>query len=84
MGAMRRMPCAAMAIAAFNAGPGRVRRAIGAAGSSRWPAVREHLPASTRRHISHIFDEYLPRYQELEDPTGRPAIGGWRARPRWQ
>lgn len=54
------------AIASYNAGPARVRRAYAKVGRrGGWTAVKPHLPLETQRHIDKIFDEYYPAMRKL-------------------
>lgn len=70
-----------LAIAAYNAGPGRVERAVQAAGSTRWDDVMPHLPASTGRHVQRIMDQHYPAYASAIHDRPRGLGRGWRARP---
>ena len=70
-----------LAIAAYNAGPGRVERAVQAAHSTRWDDVAPHLPASTGRHVQRIMDQHYPVYAEAVFDRPRGLGRGWRARP---
>lgn len=78
-----------MAIAAYNAGPGRASQAKRAAGSASWSAVAPHLPSSTVTHVERIIEEFYPRYRGSEAPTA-PSIARssarnttWRNRERF-
>ena len=52
------------ALASYNAGPGRVRRAWQAAGKPRrWRQLEGRLPGETRHYVVRIMDVFLPQYQ---------------------
>ena len=50
-----------LALASYNAGGSRVKRAVGRAGSSRWPDIKSFLPAETREYVSRILADWYPR-----------------------
>ena len=53
----------ALVLAAYNCGPGRVRKAIRAAGSSDYWALRTYLPAESQRYVPRfIAAAYLMNY----------------------
>ena len=62
-----------LVLAAYNCGPGKVRRAIRQAGSRDYTALKYHLPRQTRRYISkfiaiaHIV--HNDRYSQEETPV---------------
>lgn len=72
-----------LAIAGYNAGPGRVRRAMKKAGSYRWQHMSQYLPDSTQHHVERIVDDFYPRYSDLSQSPGRPRIGRWKSSLRF-
>lgn len=44
-----------LALAAYNAGPGRVKNAIKKAGSEDWNKVKNHLPKETRNYVDKVL-----------------------------
>lgn len=47
-----------LALAAYNAGPGRVDQAIKKAGSHSWPEVSKYLPTETQNYVPKILKKY--------------------------
>jgi len=45
----------ALALAAYNAGPGRVLQAIRRAGSREWSRVARFLPRETQQYVPRVF-----------------------------
>lgn len=72
-----------LAIASYNAGPGRVRQACRAAGTTAWAGLSAHLPASTVHHVETIVDGFYPTFAAISDPQGRPSIGSFLSPPRF-
>jgi membrane-bound lytic murein transglycosylase D len=60
-----------LAIAAYNAGEGRVGRAIKSTGGSSFPALSRHLPAETRLYVPKVLATVAAR--EGVDPESLPA-----------
>lgn len=71
-----------LAIAGYNAGPGRAKQAYQAGGTD-WSAISRHLPDSTVHHVERIVDEFYPRFDGVDQPRHRPAIGRWSPRLRF-
>lgn len=44
-----------LALAAYNAGPGRVRQAAQQAGSNKWEDVKKHLPQETQNYVPKVL-----------------------------
>ncbi len=62
------------AIAAYNAGPTRLRQAwLDAGRPASWEAVAPLMPLETQRHIRQVFDVYLPSYRA----RARGQFQGW-------
>ncbi len=72
-----------LAIAAYNAGPARARRAFDAAGAARWTAVAPGLPDSTVHHVETIVEQYYPRFAAEPDPGSGPALQPVEPPGRW-
>jgi hypothetical protein len=47
-----------LALAAYNAGPGNVDRAIAKAGASDWDSIYRYLPRETRNYVPKVIDAY--------------------------
>lgn len=63
-----------LALAAYNCGPGRVKRLIREVGSDRYEAIRPYLPGQTRRYIDRFKAvAYVAAYHEFFGLTARPA-----------
>lgn len=64
-----------LVIAAYNCGPGRVRKAIKRAGTSEFSQVKRHLPYQTRRYIpKYIATIYaMEHYEEHGIKTKEPS-----------
>ncbi len=65
-----------LALAAYNAGPGRVSRVIQSAGSSDWVVVRKHLRPETHSYVPKVLylsRTYYPRFLKGEPPP-EPSI----------
>lgn len=63
-----------LALAAYNCGPGRVRRLIRKVGSDRYEAIRAYLPGQTRRYIDRFQAvAYVAAYYEFFGLTARPS-----------
>lgn len=52
---LERYENALLAVAAYNAGPGTIDKAILAAGSRSWPDVKAHLPKETRAYVPAVM-----------------------------
>jgi membrane-bound lytic murein transglycosylase D len=63
-----------LAIAAYNAGEGRVGRALNATGTSSFAAVAPHLPAETRLYVPKVMATVAAR-ESIADPEQLPAPG---------
>jgi membrane-bound lytic murein transglycosylase D len=63
-----------LAIAAYNAGEGRVGRALNATGTSSFAAVAPHLPAETRLYVPKVMATVAAR-ESIADPERLPAPG---------
>ena len=61
-----------LAIAAYNAGEGRVGRTLEATGASSFPALARHLPAETRLYVPKVLATVAAR-ESIADPAGLPA-----------
>ncbi len=61
-----------LALAAYNAGEGRVGRALKAAGASDFPGVAARLPAETRMYVPKVLAT-VARRESIKDPAGLPA-----------
>ena len=48
-----------LALAAYNAGPGRLRDAIEKAGTTKWVKLKKVLPAETRQYVQAILGDQL-------------------------
>ncbi len=72
-----------LAIASYNAGPGRVRRDLRSAGARSWRAVSEHLPSSTRHHVHQIVEEFYPSFRDVAQTSNKPKIGNWKPHLRF-
>lgn len=55
---LRRFGDIRLALAAYNAGPGRVSRAIRQAGTADWSVVSRYLPQETRRYVPLVLRYY--------------------------
>lgn len=44
-----------LALAAYNAGPGRVNQAIDKAGSTKWEAIAKYLPQETQNYVPKVM-----------------------------
>lgn len=55
---LRRFGDIRLALAAYNAGPGRVSNAIKKAGTKNWNAVSRYLPSTTRKYVSLVLRYY--------------------------
>ncbi len=63
-----------LALAAYNCGPGRVKRLMRKVGSDRYEAIRPYLPGQTRRYIDRFKAvAYVDTYYELFGLTARSA-----------
>ncbi|WP_328591336.1 lytic transglycosylase domain-containing protein [Brevibacillus migulae] len=47
-----------LALAAYNAGPGRVQKAIQQAGTNDWNVVKRYLPAETQNYVPKVLGNY--------------------------
>lgn len=47
-----------LALAAYNAGPGRVQQAIKQAGSNNWEDIRNYLPQETQNYVPKVLRKY--------------------------
>lgn len=63
-----------LALAAYNAGEGRVARAVEAAGARTYAAVARHLPAETRLYVPKVLATVAKR-ESIPDPTALPPPG---------
>lgn len=61
-----------LAIAAYNAGEGRVGRTLEATGTSSFAAVAPHLPAETRLYVPKVMATVAAR-ESIADPEQLPA-----------
>ena len=50
------------ALAAYNAGPYRVKRILRGLDSKEWKKLRSRLPSETQHYVSRIMDELYPAY----------------------
>ncbi|MFW5752611.1 MAG: transglycosylase SLT domain-containing protein [Planctomycetota bacterium] len=73
-----------LAIAAYNAGPARARRAVDAADSAAWPSVAPGLPDSTVHHVETIVEGFYPRFAATPDPALGPALQPPSPDRRWR
>jgi len=63
-----------LTLAAYNCGPGRVKRLIRKTGSERYEAIRPYLPGQTRRYIDkYKAVAYVATYYSDFGLTARPA-----------
>ncbi len=70
------------ALAAYNAGPGRVQAAWRQAGRPRrWGRLRPQLPGETRIHVHRIMDEFYPGYRTSGHHRFTGVAGRLRAGP---
>jgi membrane-bound lytic murein transglycosylase D len=60
-----------LAIAAYNAGEGRVGRTLKSTGTTTFPAVAKHLPSETRLYVPKVMATVAAR--EGVDPDALPA-----------
>lgn len=70
-----------LALAAYNAGAGRVKRAIRSAGSTEYAKVNAFLPGETRRYVSaYLAAAYALNYYQDHNlsPRGLPAVSSIR------
>ena len=44
-----------LALAAYNAGPGRVQQAIKKAGTTNWDVVKKYLPKETQNYVPKVL-----------------------------
>lgn len=61
-----------LALAAYNAGEGRVSRALKAAGATDFPGVAPRLPAETRMYVPRVLAT-VARRESIGDPSQLPA-----------
>lgn len=61
----------ALALAAYNAGPGRVSNLISQYGNS-WPAIAPHAPAETQNYVAKILGNVQTQYAATLNPA--PAV----------
>lgn len=47
-----------LALAAYNAGPGRVNSAIKKAGSREWDKVKQYLPKETQNYVPKVLKNW--------------------------
>lgn len=64
-----------LALAAYNAGQGRVSRTMKSTRTSSFPAVAPHLPAETRLYVPKVLAT-VARREGVEDPASLPAPRG--------
>lgn len=67
-----------LALAAYNAGPGRVQQLLGSIGDPRrgevsWEQFQSHLPGETQGYVSKILGERNPEVPEAVKEGGRIA-----------
>ena len=61
-----------LALAAYNAGEGRVGRALKSSGATSYRAIERHLPAETRLYVPKVLAT-VARRESLADPTVLPG-----------
>ncbi len=54
-----------LALASYNAGPYRVKKAVRRVGDRDWQKVKSVLPGETRHYVRRIVDELYPAYRRL-------------------
>ena len=63
----------ALVLAAYNGGPGRVRRAMRRSGKRTFWEIRRYLPRETRNYVpAFVAATYLHKYGDLHGLTPRP------------
>ena len=60
-----------LALAAYNAGEGRVGRALKASGATTFSEVAAHLPSETRLYVPKVLAT-VARREKVADPTRLP------------